>query len=138
MTACSLIQWSWCCRPDRTRSPRRGPAGAGEVALVLGTVDAPLQLRAIAVGLARRLVCRRGVERTITICPHLAAVVAVDHGEIADRLGIGCCGERNPALDAFPVAVRRLAGVISLVIVERHAVEVDERGALLGQDHFRR
>src|SRR3954453_1194929 len=45
-------------------------------ALIFRPGNAPLQRRGIAVGIARRLVGRRGVKRTKAIGPHLAAVVA--------------------------------------------------------------
>src|SRR5262249_35741662 len=66
---------------------------ARRLRLIRGPRDVPQVLRIEAVGVAGRLVVVEGVERTIAIGPHPAAVAAHDHGEIADRLRVLCRGQ---------------------------------------------
>src|SRR5579863_9038750 len=71
-----------------------------------------------SVDVAGRLVGLRGVERAIAIGPHLAAVAADDHGEIALGLGVVVRSQRLPALGALAVAGRCVARSVAIERVE--------------------
>src|SRR5262249_50763225 len=74
--------------------------GAGSLGLTPGLGgrrgDRPEMGRIKAVGVSGRLVLLRGVQRAIAIGPHLAAVAADDHGEIAGCPGVFGSREGNP------------------------------------------
>ena len=54
----------------------------------------------------------------------------------ADRLSVCGRGVGNPALVALAVAVRFVAALVLVEIVQGHALPIDQHGATLGCDHL--
>src|SRR5690606_15334355 len=80
---------------------------------------------AVAGGVAGLGVLDPELERHALEGPHLAAVGAVDDGEVTLRLGAGIGHQRRPVLGALVVAVGH-AGSVLVVGVESHAVGVGQ------------
>src|SRR3954464_2648018 len=72
----------------------------------IGTGHVPELGRVVAPDVAGRGIRLRGVERAITIGPHLLAVIASDHGEVAARNRFVRCHQRRALLSAAVVAGR--------------------------------
>src|SRR5262249_49366478 len=118
--------------------PRIGRAGGGEragspaplpgIEILAFLHDVPHVVLVVAGGVAGLLVVDEGVEGLAIVRPLQRAVLALDDGQVADRLVLRRRLRRRPVLGAFAVAVGLALGVL-VVGIERHALGIGENGS---------